>query len=154
MSPEELKIVQAIEPKADAAGTAGDYISLKNAHKVTVIVHITQGNSATIEIGVNEATAVAGTSAAAITKELKIWSNLDCAATDTLVKRTDAATYTTDAGVKHKQVIVEIDPGLLSAGFDCIAVTTGASNAANLVSAQYFIETRYAQATPPSAIVD
>ena len=154
MNPEEIKIIQAIEPKADGAGTTGDYISLKNAHKVTVVVHITQGNAATIEVGDNEATSVAGGSAAAITKDLKISSNLDCAASDVLVKRTDAATYTTDAGVKHKQVVIEIDPALLSSGFDCIAITTGASNAANLVSAQYFIKTRYPQATPPSAVVD
>jgi len=154
MNPEQTKIVQAIEPKTDAAGTTGDYISLKNAHKVTAIVHLTQGNAATVEIGITEAKAVAGTDAAAVTAAMNVWSNLDCAASDTLVKRTSAATYTTDAGVKHKQIIMEFDPSLLSSGFDCIAVTTGASNVANLVSAQYFIETRYPQATPPAAITD
>lgn len=154
MNPETLKIVEGIEPKADGAGTSGDYVSLKNVHKCTIVAHITQGNAATIEIGVTEATAVAGTGAAAITADMQIWSNLDCAASDTMVRRTDAATYTTDAGVKHKQVVIVVDPSILSAGYDCIMVTTGASNAANLTSVQYFLETRYPQATPPAAIVD
>ncbi len=151
---EKFKIVEAIEPKADAAGTTGDYISLKNALKVTIKLHITQGDAATIEIGVKEATTVAAGSAAAITKALKIWANLDCAASDLMVKRTDAATYTTDAGVKHKIVIIEVDPALLSDGFDCIAVTTGASNAGNIVQAEYIIEPRYKGLSAPSAIVD
>lgn len=151
---EKFKIVEAIAPKTDAAGTTGDYVCLKNALKATIKLHVTQGNAATIEIGVNEATAVDGSDAAAITKTLKIWSNLDCAASDTIVKRTDGATYTTDAGVKHKQVIIEIDLALLSDGFDCIAVTTGASNAANIVQAEYVLEPRYKGDAIPSAIVD
>lgn len=154
MNVEKNKLVQAVECKDVAAGVVGDYISLKYARKVTVIVNITQGAANTIAIGVNEATKVDGTGAAAITKVLRVWSNLDCAASDTLVKRADAATYTTDAGVKHKQVVIEIDPALLSVGFDCMAVTLGASGATNLASAQYVIETRYPQATPPAAIVD
>lgn len=151
---EQFKIVEAIEPKADAAGSTGDYVCLKNALKATIKLHITQGNAATIEIGVKEATTVAGGSAAAITKALKIWANLDCVASDLIVKRTDGATYTTDAGVKHKIVIIEVDPALLSEGFDCIAVTTGASNAANIVQAEYILEPRYKGAVMPSAIVD
>ena len=148
------KLVEAIPPKTDAAGTAGDYVSLKNILKATVFVHITQGNAATVEVGVNEATAVAGTSAAAVTADLKIWSNLDCAASDVIVARTDAATYTTDAGIKHKIVVIELDPVLLSDGFDCIAVTTGASNSANIVSAMYVLQPRYTGANMPSAITD
>jgi len=152
--PGTIKIVEAIEPKTDAAGSTGDYVSLKNIHKAWVVLHITQGNEATIEIGVNEATDVAGTGAQATSATWRIWSNLDCAASDTLVERTAAATYTTDAAVKHKLVVLEVDPVKLSSGFDCIAVTTGASHAANIVSAQYWLETRYPQATPPSVIVD
>lgn len=151
---EKFKIVEAIEPKTDAAGTTGDYISLKNALKVTAKLHITQGNAATIETGINEATAIDGSDAAAISKELKIWSNLDCVASDTMVRRTDAATYTTDAGVKHKIVIIELDLAQLSEGFDCIAITTGASNVGNIVQAEYIIEPRYKGLSAPSAIVD
>ncbi len=152
--PETLKVVRGIEPKTDAAGTTGDYISCKNAHRVWIVGHITQGNAATITIGITEAATVAGGSAAAVTAVVPIWANLDCAASDTIVRRTDAATYTTDAGIKHKIVIMEWDPAKHTSGLDCITVTTGASNAANLVSFQYFIETRYPQDNPPAAITD
>ncbi|NIO43779.1 MAG: hypothetical protein GTO41_28655 [Burkholderiales bacterium] len=155
--PEDCKIVQALEPATDAAGRTGDYVSLKNCHRCYVLFHVTQGNAATILISINQATAVAPTGAKAITVGVPIWSNLDCAASDTLVARTAAVSYTTDAGVKHKQVIFQIDPATLDQanGFDCIAVVTGASNVANITSAQYLLtDIRYHQATPPAAITD
>lgn len=155
--PEDCKIVQALEPATDAAGRTGDYVSLKNCHRCYVLFHVTQGNAATILISINQATAVAPTGAKAITVAVPIWSNLDCAASDTLVARTAAVNYTTDAGVKHKQVIFQIDPATLDQAnaFDCIAVVTGASNAANITSAQYLLtDIRYHQATPPAAITD
>lgn len=154
INPQKVKIVEAITPKTDAAGTTGDYVSLKNANMCTILLHILQGNAATVEIGVNESALVNGAGAAAITKEMRIYSNLDCAASDTIVKRTDAATYTTDAAVRHKIVAIEIDPVLLSSGMSCIAVTTGASNAGNILSAVYILDTAYLQETPPSVIVD
>lgn len=154
--PELYKIVEAMPNATDAAGRTGDYVSLKNANACFVFVDITQGNAATIALTIEQATAVAGTASKAITVAVPIWANLDTAATDTLVRRTDAVSYTTDAGVKNKQVIFQIDPATLDIanGFDCITVKTGASNAANITSATYFIQTRYPQATPPAAITD
>jgi hypothetical protein len=152
--PEHCKIVEALEPATDAAGRTGDYVSLKNAIRAWLVLHITQGNAATIAISLSEATAVLPTAAQVCPGLVDIWSNLDCAATDTLVKRTAAANYTTDAGVKHKIVIFEIKPATLSSGFDCVAAVTGASNAANITEAQWVIQEAYPQATPPSAILD
>jgi hypothetical protein len=62
------------------------------------------------------------------------------------VRQTDAANFTTDAGVKTKKVIFEIDPAKLdvAGGFDCIRIVTGASNAANITAAQVFIVPSYA----------
>jgi hypothetical protein len=102
----------------------------------------------------NEATAVLPSDAAAVTATFPIWSNLDCAASDTLVRRTNAATYTTNTGVKHKIVIFEWDPALHTAGYDCVAVTSGASAATNIVSAMYYIVERYPGPTPPASITD
>jgi len=154
---ENMKVVQALEPATDAAGRTGDYVSLKTCARAIVVVHITQGNAATIAISINQASAVAAGDAKAIANAVPIWSNLDCAASDALVRRTDAVNYTTDAGVKHKIVVFDIDPAKLDLanGFDCIAVVTGASNVANITSALYYlVEHRYQQPTPPSAIVD
>lgn len=154
--PEHMKVVEALTPAADAAGRTGDYVSLKNCHKAYVVVHVDQGNAATIALTIEQASAVAGTGSKAITAVVPIWANQDCAASDTLVKQTSAVSFTTSAAVKHKMVIFEIDPAKLDLanGFDCITVLTGASNAANITSAQYYLLTRYPQATPPAAITD
>jgi hypothetical protein len=152
--PEHCKIVEALAPATDAAGRTGSYISMKNAIRAWLVVHILQGNAATILLSLSEATNVAGLGAAATTHNVEIWSDLDCAASDAMVHRTAAANYTTDAGVKHKQVIIEIKPETLDAGFDCVAPVTGASNVANLTEAQWYILEAYPQATPPSVIVD
>lgn len=156
MLPEQFKIVQAMSNATDAAGRTGDYVSLKNALCAWVEVAITQGNAATVAISIEQATAVAGTSSKVITNTVPIWSNLDTAASDTLVRRTDAVNLTTDAGVKNKMVIFQIDPAQLDVanGFDCITVKTGASNVANLTGARYWIQSAYQQATPPAAITD
>lgn len=154
--PEKYKAVAALNPATDAAGRTGAYVSLKNVNMAYIVCHITQGNAATIAISINQATAVAGTGAKAITVSVPIWSNLDVSASDALVRRTDAVSYTTDAGVKNKIVIFQIDPATLDVanGFDCIAVVTGASNVANITQGVYLLDERYKQATPPTAIAD
>jgi hypothetical protein len=155
--PEDIKVVNLLAPAADAAGRTGAYVSLKNAIKAFIVVHLTQGNAATVALDPLQASAVAGTGSKALTGDVPIWSNLDTAAGDTLVARTAAKTYTTDAGVKLKQVVFEIDPKAcldLAGGFDCIGVSTGASNAANITAAQLIIVNRYSMATPPSAVAD
>lgn len=154
--PEVYKIVEAMPNATDAAGRTGDYVSLKNAVMAYVEVAITQGNAATIALTIEQASAVAGTGTKVITETVPIWSNLDTAASDTLVRRTSAVSYTTDAAVKNKIVIFQIDPATLDIanGFDCITVKTGASNVANLTGARYWIQSAYQQATPPAAITD
>jgi len=154
--PEHAKCVEAITPQAGAAIT-GDYVSLKTCHKCFIVVHINQANAATVAITVEQATAVAGTGTTAITNVVPIWANEDCAASDTLVAQTAAVSFTTSAAVKHKTIIFEIDPATLNvaSGFDCITVKTGASNAANITSAMYYLTPlRYGQATPPATITD
>jgi hypothetical protein len=146
MIPEKCIPVELLGPSADAGGRTGDYISLKNAVKAYVVFHILQGNAATVACDVTQATAVVGTGVKALAKNTGIWSNLDCAASSALVRRTDAAgTYTTDAGVKHKIIVFEIDLGHLDLAnsFDCIGCTTGASNAANITSVMAYVVPKY-----------
>ncbi|MER8615978.1 hypothetical protein NKG99_03855 [Mesorhizobium sp. M1409] len=155
--PHEMKLIEGIAPAADAAGRSSDIVSLKNAGKAYILVHITQGNAATIALTPMQAQDVAGTGAKVLANSVPIWSNLDTSLTDTLVRRTDAVNYTTDAAVKNKQVVFEIDPALLDTanGFDCIYFTTGASNAANITQAEFLLaDLRFPQTTPPSAIID
>lgn len=155
--PQNFGIVEALPPATDAAGRTGDYISLKNAQKVTVICHVTQGNAAQVTFTLSQASAVAGTGKKAITNNVAIWANLDTAASDALPKRADAKSYQTDAGVKNKVVVFEVEPELamdLNNGFDCLTVETSASNVANITQAMYIIHPRYKSNTQPSYIVD
>lgn len=154
--PQNFAVVEGAPLAADAAGRTGDYISLKNCHKVTIIVSITQGNAAVVPITIEQASAVAGTGSKPITEPVPIWSNLDTAASPTLVRRTNAVSYTTDAALKNKQVIFEIDPASLDInnGFDCLTVKTGASNAANLTGVLYILHSRFQGPSMPSTIID
>lgn len=153
--PEYLTPYDLLAPAADAAGRTSSYLSLKGAVKAWIEVHINQGNAATILLSPLQATAVAGTGSKAISAA-RIWTKLDEASTD-FAKQTEAATYTTDAATKKKIVIFEIDPVKVfdvAGGFDCIAVSTGASNVANITSARLWIEQKHAGATVTSPLTD
>jgi hypothetical protein len=155
--PNSFKVVEMLAPATDAAGRTSAYVSLKHVRRCTLQFHVTQGNAATILLTLLQATNVAAAGSKAITNNVPIWLNTDCAASDTLVRQTDAKTYTTDAGVKHKIVEFQIDPALcmdIAGGFDCIAFSTGASNVANLTEGIAICEMDYEQATPPSVIID
>lgn len=155
--PERQKPVMLLKPATDAAGRTGKYVSLKLAlGKAWILVSIDQGNAATILLSLLQATSVAGGGSKVLTNVVPIWANLDTDASDTLLARTAAVNYTTDAGVKPKQVMFEIDTTKLdvAGGFDCVGLSTGASNVANVTFAEVFPSIRYPSATPPSMIVD
>lgn len=137
---EKVKIVEAITPQAGAAIT-GDYVSLKNAGHVTVLVNVAQGHADPVAITIEQATAVAGTSSKVITNAVPIYLVADAATSDAWVRQTDDVDYTTSATLKHKLVAFEIDAASLDLanGFDCITVKTAASNALNLTSAYYIL---------------
>lgn len=154
--PQNLKIVELLTPASDAGGRTGDYVSLKNANHVWIVAHIAQGNAATVALTPTQASAVAGTGAKALSQNAEIWANLDCAASDDLARTTAAKNYTTDAGVKHKIVVFDINPRDLDLanGFDCLTVVSGASHADNIVAALAFLEMRYPGDDLPEVITD
>jgi hypothetical protein len=144
--------VEVLNPATDAAGRTGKWINARMAAKFAIIVHIAQGNAATILLSVLQGTSNSGASSKA-GPSVKIATNLDTAAADAFTAQTDAATYTTDAGVKNKIVILELDPSTLDInnGFDHFTISTGASNVANLTQAEVIpLGLRYQGATPPT----
>lgn len=156
MHPERNKIVEALNPAADAAGRTGDYISLRNAEKVTVLVHITQGNAATVLVSLVQATAANGAGAKALIGTVPTYVDLDTASSDALLRVADARNYTTNAAVANKLVAFVVDASDLDVnnGFGFLAVTTGASNVANITQGTYVLSgLRYQQQNPPTAIV-
>ena len=138
--PEGTHLVQGASPVVGAAGAVvGDYISLKYAHKVWCCIMYNQADANPITFGVNEATAVLPAGAAAITAVMPIYSNLACTTNDRWVQRAAAATYATDAGVQEKMIVFEVDPGILTAGFDCIALRSDTAIAAAQYVAYFYL---------------
>lgn len=153
--PETFKIVQGQPPTTTNGALVSDYINLKNAHMVTAIIELKQAATHETAFTINEATDVTPTGATAVTAVQKIWVNDATGTTDTLVRQTDAVGFTVSAVVADKQIVIEIDPATLTDTFDCIAIASAASSeSTNFSSVTFIIETRYPQATPPSAIID
>ena len=152
---ETRKVVTGTPIATTNGGIDCDFISLKNCHRVTIIANLLQAAAHATALGIDEATTVAGAGAQAVTATMPNWRNVDVAATDTLVKLTDAATVAAAAAVANQQLVLVFDPVKLSAGFDCIRATlTDSSEATNFASVVYLCEMRYAAATLPSVITD
>lgn len=143
--PEDTPSFLALAPAADAAGRTSSFFSLKNAHRAYAVVTLTQGNAATVALTITQATTVAGAGAKAIAGTHRIWAAQDVATLPVVAAVADAASFTTSAALANKMVVIEIDPQVnldVAGGFDCIAITTGASNAANITSASLVIVPR------------
>ncbi len=149
-------IASLLAPAADAAGRTGLYKTLKNALAASIVFKVNQGNAATILVTPLQASAVDGTGSKVLSNNVPIFVMVD----DTLgvwTRVTDAKNYTTSAAVKVKYVRFDIDPSALDVanGFDCIGISTGASNAANITSADAVLgPLRYAEDPPIGAIAD
>lgn len=150
----ENKVVQLAQPQTTNGGVTSDVVSLKNAIRATIIVHLTQAVGHASVVSLRQATDVAaGTTAAGPASQA--WLNEDVAASDTLVKQTDAAAITVTNNIKNKMVVFEVDPAALTEGYDCVYVTIGdSSQATNLCSIEAIIKSNYQRATPPAAITD
>jgi hypothetical protein len=150
----KFKLVQAFAPKTTNAALTSQVITVKHAIKVWLVLHFTNAVGFASVPTIKQATDIAaGTNAAGPT--CRIWLNEDTATTDTLVAQTAAASQATDAVIKNKMVVFEIDPASLTDGYDCVYCTIATSSqATNFVSGEWVIQTNYQQATPPSAILD
>jgi hypothetical protein len=150
----KYKIVQAFAPKTTNAALTSQVVTLKNAIRATLVLNFTNAVGFASVPTLKQATDIAAATNAAGPVS-RIWANEDCAATDTLVAQTAAASYTMAADIKNKQIVFEIDPAALSDGYDCVYCTIATSSqATNFVSGEWIIETNFAQATPPTAILD
>jgi len=156
---ESAQVVSLLKPAADAGGRTSAYVSLANGHKAFIVAYVTQGNAATIVLTPLQATDASGTGSKGLTAAAPIAVNLDTdtVPSDILTIAAAASSYTTDAGVKTKMVLFEIDPIEsmdVNNEYDHIAFSTGASNAANITSAMLIITPiRFAQLNPPTANV-
>lgn len=155
---ESFPRIKLLANAADAAGrTSALYASLRNCEKAWVVVEVNQGNAATVLISLLQGTSDAGAGSKAIQNATRIWLNNDTSlatGSDAYTAQTAGTTFTTDATTKDKLVVFEIVPENvldMANGFNHIGVSTGASNAANITSADIHIWGSYQAATPPTS---
>lgn len=158
---EDFKVVTLFIGAADTLGTAtvSDYICCKNAHKVWIMLqHFGSTDTDLTAIGLKEATDVAAGTAANVAVTFPIWSKDQASylTADSWDRETDATAYTPldPATVGQTRLLFEWDPAKHTAGYDCIALRCAGGNSANFVVVNAFIQERYHQADPPSAIID
>ena len=153
---DKAKIVTGVAPVALTAD--GDFVSLKNHARLTIIISIDNGSTVTgTAVTVDQAQDVSATGV----KELaftKMWAITDVAAsatlTETAVPSNTFTTSTTNA--KNLLYVIEIDAADLDTdnNFDCVRV--GCASAANSVGCVLYIlhGERYAPSIAKTAITD
>ncbi|MBM3187092.1 MAG: hypothetical protein FJZ90_00030 [Chloroflexi bacterium] len=160
---EDLKVVEGLVPQiGGAAPVTSDYVSCKNLQKLFAVIHYNQGDATDVTWRVLRDISVAGGASVAIANVVPIWSNLNCAASDTLVRRTNAVNYASGVAQTHKIIVFQIDPaalGLTAGGvpYDCIAVgSVGNIAATSTVEIMFYGLPRYPGpvAMQPSIIID
>ena len=155
--PEAFKIVECHEPEtADAIDSTSDVICCKNIKKLWMVVHhYSGGGDLDMVFTWYEGTDVAFGTNAVITATSPIWYNVDTSLADLFTRATDAATFTIDTTAQKNQIwVLEWDPALFSAGYDCFRPTTSGGHASNHCSILYIAEFRYQSDVPVAAITD
>lgn len=153
--PTKFKVVQAFYPQTTNAALTSQVVTLKNAIRCWLILHFNNAVGFASVPTINQATTIAAGTNAAGPTSIRVWANEDCAATDTLVAKTAGNSYTLTNDIKKKMVVFEIDPASLTDTYVCVYCSIGTSSqATNFVSGEWQILSNFAQATPPTAILD
>ena len=154
--PNHFKLVEGDSYCAMNATMTLDNVSLKNVQMAWIVLRFDNNTGGAVVvnplIGANVTTC-----ATAITFNADYWYNADTGSTDTLVAQTAGTTFTTGAAATDAMVVVRIDPAAVAAqgAFDCLGCTvTGGAQVGDFANGFYILETRYPQATPPTAITD
>lgn len=154
---ESAKVINAFGPAAPSTSSS-QYISLKDYNRCSIVINFLNGSTVTgSAIGLTQATAVAGTGAKTLAFTT-VDANVDCAAGDALTATAVASnTFTTNTtNSKALLYVIEVKASDLDVAnsFDCLKVTL--ATAANTTGQVTYIlrDPRFADAAPPSAIVD
>src|SRR5262245_2800815 len=114
--PQGKASVQLLAPTTTNGGATSRGVNLKGALRAWIIVNLKQAVGHATAIALRQATAMAlGVNAAG--PSVPNWKNEDCVASDAVTRNADAASVTLANDVKSKQVIFEVDPRKLTAGY-------------------------------------
>jgi len=152
--PQCLPIIQGHEPVIETSLNDGsDWVKLTNAQGVYIIIS-NYGGAGVTDLVLTVHEGATGTGTSELTTAFQIWVNADCATSDTMVKQTDAYTYTIDNADGNNQLVVfYVDASILTAGYDWVQLGSTGGFATNYVDVLYILEgARYQQATPPTAV--
>jgi hypothetical protein len=152
--PEGLKIVGCYNGAANAVTC--DVVSMKNMIKGWFIVHHTGANDTDLTLSLYQATDVAAGTNAAVTTACPNWLDSDQGTTsDVLVKQTAAYELVIDPATQNAVLwVLEVDPSILTAGYDCVYLGDSGGHANNFCDILFVGQPRFAQASLPAAITD
>lgn len=137
---EMIRVVPAIAPQTGASARSGDWISLKGYDGVLIAVHIAMGNAATTAITVDKATDVSGTGNSDGITVNRVWKHTGAIGAAISYAAVAAASSFTSSSTGSGQDLYLLDIKAEELGdYDCVQLELGASNAANLVSAEYLL---------------
>lgn len=154
-----LKHVQMLAPVTSNGGATSDIICLKNCNKAYIVVEFTMPQGHATTITPLQCTDVSNSLSdnKALTNNVRAWKCADTATNDTLTAMAAAKNFAATAQAKNQSLVIEIVPEALDVAnnFDCVYVTVAdSSQATDLVSVTAWLDYKYRQATPPTAITD
>ena len=162
--PEGLKPIMALQPRTTNVAittTNTNFISVKNAQRVFLLLQFTQAVGHATVVTLNRATAVgkitvAPTGAVAITAAMmRWWSNIDCGTLETLAARTAAVAVTCDVGATYQLHVVEFILPALGSTYDVVGFSVGdSSQATNFMSAVWLVQQKYATAVADAPLIE
>lgn len=153
--PEQFKIVTGLTVATSNGAYTTAFVSLKNINMAWIIIEALQDVGHATVINPQRATAVAPTGNVAIAHNAPWWLNANILTNDTLVRQADGTTMAFDVGAFDQLMVIQIDPAQLGDTYDCMGVVcTTSGQAGNFHTVTFLLETRYGQATPPTAVVD
>lgn len=152
---ERVKIIGAAAPQSYSnTAFAGRYVSMKNYQRMTIVIHTGAWAAGTAAVTLSEALNVAGGTPVALNMEW-MWTGTVASG---LLTRTAVVADTFNLAAANTMYVIEVDASELNIGslYDCVSVLVASPGAnADFYSIDYYLhEPRYAQATPPTAILD
>lgn len=136
---EHGKIIQAAEPQGSGSFNS-DWVDITGAHRVFIVCNIDQdeagaGDSPVLTVQENGT----GVADQEIQKDVRIWANEDVANQDDLEREDDDTDFSCSQTSARKLVVFEVDPALLSDGYDQLRVAVTNSHDDNPIGIVFYL---------------
>lgn len=144
--PRMPKVIQVQAAITTNGAKTTQYVNAGKCHRVIFLVSLKQAVAHETVISVYEAISAAGGSAAALSTAMPVWYSNDTETTDgdNLTLITSGATITAASTAKEKLFIIQVDPAIMTSGFDFLAIhATNSSQATNFLTVLAICENRH-----------